>query len=186
MGKSPGSRGDFARRPFLAGSRTVDTISIWDLATGIEVAKRAVSMQRRFLAFRPDGKAMASGHADGTALVWDLSGLPGVKPAATDRDAAWKDLASADAGKAYRAILALAADPSGVAFLREKVKPAPEIPSSRIQKLVKDLGDDEYATREAATDTLKKLGSCRCGTPNAHAGTFARTTATDLKSSSRD
>src|SRR5262249_53220551 len=108
--------------------------------------------------FRPDGKAMASGHANGNALVWDLSGLPGVKPAFTDREAAWKDLASTDAGKAYRAILGLAADPGGVAFLADKVKPVPEVPAIQLQSLVKGLDDDKYATRESATAALKKLG----------------------------
>src|SRR5262249_49843808 len=67
-------------------------------------------------------------------------------------------LASADAGKAYRAILSLAADPGCVAFLRGRVKPAPEIPEGRIQELVKDLDSDAFATREAATAALKELG----------------------------
>jgi hypothetical protein len=144
---------------FLAAEWTdARTISVRDLATGTEVAKRGGYRSLvQTLAFRPDGKALASGHADGTALVWDLSGLPEVKPAA-DREAAWEDLASADAGKAYRAILSLAADPGCVAFLRDRVKPAPEIPAGRIQKLVKDLDSDAFATREAATAALEELG----------------------------
>ena len=145
---------------FLAAERIdTRTISVWDLATGAEVAKRSgYGPLVQTLAFRPDGTALASGHADGTALVWDLSGLPGARPMVTNREAAWTDLASADAGKAYRAILSLAADAGGVAFLRDKVKPAPEIPASRIQKLVKTLNADKYATREAATTALKNLG----------------------------
>ncbi|MCI0704257.1 MAG: sigma-70 family RNA polymerase sigma factor [Planctomycetia bacterium] len=145
---------------FLAAERPDNnTISIWDLATGTELAKRSgYGAGVGTLAFRPDGQALASGHADGTALVWDLSGLSGVKSAATDRDAAWKALASADAGKAYQAVIALAADPNCVAFLRDKVKPVAAVPTSQLQKLVKDLGDDEFKTREAATAALKKLG----------------------------
>jgi hypothetical protein len=145
---------------FLAINRSdTDAISVRDLATGKEVATRGgYRALVDTLAFRPDGKALASGHADGTALVWDLSELPGVKPVVTDRDAAWKDLASTDAGKAYRAILALAADPAGVGFLRDKVKAVPDIPPNQLQKLVKALDDDKYATREAATAALMKLG----------------------------
>jgi WD40 repeat protein len=144
---------------FLAGAWTDKTIHIWDLATGTEVAKRSgYGTIVDTLAFRPDGKALASGHADGTALVWDLSGLPGVKLTATDREAAWKDLASADAGKAYRAILALSADPGGAAFLREKVKASPKIPTIKIRQLVKNLDSGTFATRVAATTALKNLG----------------------------
>jgi WD40 repeat protein len=145
---------------FLAMYRgDTDTISIRNLTTGHEVATRGgYRALVNTMAFRPDGKAVASGHADGTALVWDLSELPGIKPAVADREAAWKDLASTDAGKAYRAILALAADPGGVGFLRDKLKPVPDFPPNQLQKLVKALDDDKYATREAATAALMKLG----------------------------
>jgi WD40 repeat protein len=145
---------------FLAAGRAGDkTICVWDLATGAAVAKRDGTLAAvRALAFRPDGQALASGHADGTALVWDLSGLPGVKRAAADRDAAWKDLASDDAGKAYRAILSLAADPEVAAFLRQRVKPAPALPARRIQEWVQALDDNEFTTREAATAALIRVG----------------------------
>src|SRR5262249_28786518 len=135
---------------FLAAARAdTGTIVIWDLATGIEVAKRSgYGSPVQTLVFRPDGKALASGHTDGTALVWDLSGLPAVTPAAADREATWANLASADAGKAYRAMLALSADPGGVAFLRDRVKPAAEIPAARLRQLVQDLDSDTFAKRE--------------------------------------
>jgi RNA polymerase sigma factor (sigma-70 family) len=134
-------------------------IAVRDLAAGGEVARRSgYGPSVQTLAFRPDGKALASGHADGTALVWDLSGLPGLKPAAADREAAWNDLASADAGKAYRAILALAADPGCAAFLGDRVKPAPAVPAGQVRKLVEDLDDDRFATREAASAALVRLG----------------------------
>jgi hypothetical protein len=137
----------------------VHAISVRDLATGTEVARRGGYRSLvQTLAFRPDGKALASGHADGTALVWDLSGLPEAKPAA-DREAAWEALASANAGKAYQAILSLAADPGCVAFLRDRVKPVPEIPASRLQQLVRDLDSDTFATREEAAAALRELGS---------------------------
>jgi WD40 repeat protein len=144
---------------FLASAWSDNVIRLWDLANGTEVATRSGYWGRAdTLTFRPDGRALASGHQDGTALVWDLSGLPEVKPAATDRESAWKDLASADAEKAYRAILALAADPDAAAFLRDRVRPVPAIPEAQFQKLVNDLDSDKYATRETATAALKKLG----------------------------
>jgi len=145
---------------FLAGTRAdTKTIHVWDLATGIEVAKRGgYSTLIATLAFRPDGKAIASGHADGTALVWDLSGLPAMKRTASDKESAWKDLASPDAAKAYRAIVSLAADPECVGILRELVKPVSKVPAEKIRKLVKDLDSDEFTARETATSALAMLG----------------------------
>jgi RNA polymerase sigma factor (sigma-70 family) len=143
----------------LAGARPDKTISVWDMTTGAEVAKRAgYGTVVDCLAFRPDGKALASGHADGTAVVWDLSGLPSSKPAAADRQGAWTDLASDDAGKAYRAVLALASDPRCAGFLRNRVKPAAAIPAGEITRLVGDLDSAAFATRERATAALATLG----------------------------
>jgi WD40 repeat protein len=144
---------------FLAAAWSDNAIRVWDLATGAEVATRSgYGTLVDTLMFRPDGKAVASGHSDGTALVWDLSELPGIKPVVAEREAAWADLASADAAKAYRAIHALAADPGCAGFLRDRVKPAVAIPAARLRALVNDLDSDRYATREAATAALQKLG----------------------------
>jgi WD40 repeat protein len=143
----------------LAGARPDKTLSVWDLTTGAEVARRAgYGTVIGCLALRPDGKALASGHADGTAVVWDLSGLPSAKPATADREAAWTDLASDDAGRAYRAVLALAADPGCAGFLRDRVKPAAAVPAGEVARLVGDLDSPAFATRERATAALAKLG----------------------------
>jgi WD40 repeat protein len=51
---------------FLAAARPDKTISVWDLTIGAEVAKRSgYGAVVGSLAFRPDGKALASGHAPG-------------------------------------------------------------------------------------------------------------------------
>ena len=105
----------------LAVARPDRTISVWDLATGKELVTRTgYGAVVCCLAFRPDSLALASGHADGTAVVWDLSSLSFPRPARVELDAAWKDLASDDAGTAYRAILGLAADPGSAAFIRAR------------------------------------------------------------------
>jgi WD40 repeat protein len=144
---------------WLAGARLDNTIAVWDLATGVEVAKRlGFSVPATCLAFRPDGRALASGHRDGTAVVWDLSGLPAAKAGPADRAAAWADLASADAGKAYRAVLALVADPGCDDFLGDRLKPAAAIPAGEVARLVAALNDPEFATRERATAALVALG----------------------------
>jgi WD40 repeat protein len=143
----------------LAGARPDKSISVWDLTTGAEVATRSgYRFPPGCLAFRSDGKALASGHDDGTAVVWDLPGLPSAKPVATDREVAWKDMASDDAGKAYRAVLALASDPGCAGFLRDRVKPAAAIPAGAITRLVGDLDSAAFATRERATEALARLG----------------------------
>src|SRR5207247_1791195 len=110
------------------------------------------------LAFRPDGRALASGHADGTVLVWDLAGVTRPKPAPAEREAAWNDLASDDAATAFRAILALAADPVCAAFLRQRVKPVVPAPADQVRQLIADLDSAVFATRERATAGLTRLG----------------------------
>jgi RNA polymerase sigma factor (sigma-70 family) len=144
---------------FLAGARPDKTITVWDLTTGAEVAKRSGHGTVVYcLAFRPDGKALASGHADGTAVVWDLSGIAPARPDRSDREAAWKDLASDDAPKAYRAILALAADPECASFLRDRVKPVAAVTADQVRPLIADLDSAVFASRERATAGLTKLG----------------------------
>ena len=131
---------------------------MWDLSTGKELAKRAgYTTVVCCLAFRSDGRVLASGHADGTAVAWDLSGLTFARPAPIDPAAAWRELASDDAEKAYRAMLTLAADPASPAYLRARLTPVADVPADRVRKLIADLDSPGFAARERATAGLTDL-----------------------------
>src|SRR5262249_12700319 len=118
----------------------------------------------RSLAFRPDGKVLASGLSDTTALLWDVAAAPS-PPGTEELGAATRDelgaaLAGDDAAKAHAAVWALAANPEpALALLRERLRAAPAIDPKRIQTLIADLDHKEFARREKASEELKKLGA---------------------------
>jgi len=72
----------------------------------------------------------------------------------------WADLAGADAGKAYRAIWALARAPEQSGrLLRAKLRPvAGPADPRRLAHLIADLDDDLFAVRQKASAELGKLG----------------------------
>jgi hypothetical protein len=107
-----------------------------------------------------------SSSVDGTAVLWAL-GPGGDRPkvtelTATELDAAWRDLAGADAAKGFDAALALSAAPAKqvVPYLRERLRPATRatVEADRLARLVRDLDDDAFEVRERATKELAELG----------------------------
>ena len=79
--------------------------------------------------------------------VWDLRKhvrpLPGADPAAL-----WAHLTGADAGLAFRAVEALAADPAkAVPLVRDRLHAVADF-RARVDALVRQLGDDDFQTRE--------------------------------------
>jgi WD40 repeat protein len=112
------------------------------------------------LAVAPDGQIAATGHVDGTALLWDLSSVwkavPAPRPARTED--CWTALAGGDAHAAYEAIDALAVTPGpALALLRPRLQPVP-VSSAWLRQRIADLDSDEFATREAASRALEKVG----------------------------
>jgi WD40 repeat protein len=117
------------------------------------------------LVFAANGRQLLTGGADGSPLLWDaasvavLSAIPKGELTTAQLDALWTELASDDAGKAYRALGALTADPAKVVpWLRERVKPAVGFETARIDKLIADLDSDKFAVRQQAAEELEKLG----------------------------
>src|SRR5206468_2685450 len=96
--------------------------------------------------FTPDGRRLISGHDDGTAIVWDLSGTrrPAADMAALTSEALaklWEALAGDDAAKAFAAGWELSDHPKqAVAFLRERMKPSRPADEATVTKLIAELG----------------------------------------------
>lgn len=120
------------------------------------------------LAFSPDGRRLATGHDDSTTLIWDLTGrktrqtseVSKTSEVSTDSDLEkrWSLLAGPDSAAAYRAIWDLVLSPEqSVSFLEKKMRPAEGPTKSQIDKLIKDLDSDKFATRTKAVRDLADL-----------------------------
>jgi WD40 repeat protein len=143
----------------MAVSRTAGRIEVIDLATGRELVSRAGYESPSYrLAFRPDGRRLASGHVDGTILVWDVPAPPTQAASAEALEGAWTDLASADAGRTYAATWALASSPgAAVTLLGGRLKPADPAVLERVRARVADLDSKSFSVREAAAAELGRL-----------------------------
>jgi dipeptidyl aminopeptidase/acylaminoacyl peptidase len=141
------------------------SICLWEMVTGKERGRfvgHAVEVNA--VAFAPDGRSVASGSVDTTALIWDVTGLrtaenaPPLVLSAGQRDGFWRDLAGNDAAKAFEAIWALTATPrETVAFMHNRLRPVPPEDPQRLERLVIDLDSGYFAAREKATRDLQEL-----------------------------
>ena len=130
-------RGRESRWFDLAAGRATDQLPPWRTAAG---AFGAWSPARGLLAREAD---------DGTVLLFD-----GRRPArgGLDADGAWADLASDDAGRAWRAVWN-SIDAAAVDVLKRAKPAAPPAPA-----LVAKLDAKEFREREAASKKLAEMG----------------------------
>jgi WD40 repeat protein len=159
-----------SERPSLAivsDGRTIalsrnETIVLRDVDSGEELLKGRAGLNVRCLAFSADGRWLASGHVDGSVLIWDVARITRRQPSAqalnsAEWEAAWNDLTK-DAKTARRAMEILAADPAKtVTLFRERLKPAVPIEPAKLKRLLADLDSDHFMTREAASHNLALL-----------------------------
>jgi WD40 repeat protein len=171
QGRQQGARRDVVYGvAFSPDSRTLaaayedGSVCLWEIASAHQRAANAGHRDAALsLAFSPDGKLLASTSRDQTILVWDVASPSAASPSdGPDRrrlSAAWDELASPDAGAAYRAIQRLACvGDEAVRLLEEHLRPAPAADASRIARLVAALDNTRFAEREAASRDLVELG----------------------------
>ena len=107
---------------------------------------------------RPHARRREQGGADlpvGCGRGHCAPGPPAWDAAAANR--VWDELASKDGAKAFAAIRLLRANPDkAVPFLKERTK-LPTVPEN-LKQLLADLGSEDFATREKATDALGGAG----------------------------
>jgi WD40 repeat protein len=135
----------------LAACRQIVRHEAHDIAPGKNGMSFASSM-----AVAPDGRSVATGHPDGTILIWGVGPLARF---AEPTDASWDDLASDDPAKAVATVWLLADHPDrAVTLLSGRLKPVEPADPVLLKSLLADLSGSTFAKREAAQKRLRDLG----------------------------
>lgn len=115
------------------------------------------------LVFAPDGRRLATGHRDGSVLLWCVPAPPAeatTEGSDSEAGARWTDLGSDSPARARSAIEHLARRPAqATALLRAQFRPPAATSDPTIAALIKELDSDDFAAREAASAGLRALGT---------------------------
>ncbi len=133
-------------------------VRLWEVASGQERGRFKSSAER--ICFALNGQAVVTNGYDTTATVWRLDRIFPFASAAEKAAAdLWTDLASADAGVAYRAIQALRAAPDvALPILKRHLRPVPHAETKQVVRWIADLDADDFDTRERAAVALARIG----------------------------
>jgi WD40 repeat protein len=114
--------------------------------------------------FSADGRLLVTGSQDTTCLLWDATPAdrPSLRPATRLPEAEltklWDELGGHDAGKAYRALWALAAaGDQAASFIGERLRPPPPTDARQIARWIAELDHPQFPVRERATAALMQV-----------------------------
>lgn len=137
-----------------------DRVAVWDIGLRRQVAEWAAPTAVGTVAFGPDGRTLATGHSDGTILLWRVPApVPDGPWAVGEAQAAWDALADPLPANAYPAVWQLIDYPAeAVRFLRGKAALAPVAGADEFARLIGKLDSARFTEREAASKRLGELG----------------------------
>jgi WD40 repeat protein len=101
-----------------------------------------------------DERTLASGNANSTIVLWDVSGVGAYSQPEqpVDTESAWQELASKDCSRAFRAMRRLVAIPrQSIPFLKEHARPISE---ETIRRCASQLDVEEAEVRTGAFNSL--------------------------------
>jgi WD40 repeat protein len=137
--------------PAAAGAIRLYETATWTIRAEFQSGQGRVTA----LAFTPRG-ALLTGGIDTTVLAWALH--PPRVAASVSLESAWNNLGAREAGKSFKTEgRFLAAPVETVKLFARRIKLAEALDSKRIGRLLADLGNDEFAVREAASKALRGL-----------------------------
>jgi hypothetical protein len=141
---------------FLATALPDGAIQLWEVATWSKRNEFKGHRDRATTLTFASGGQLLSGSLDTTVLAWDLR-PPRVAPSVT-LESAWNDLARRDAAESFKSEgRFLAAPADTVKLFAERIKPVDALDPKRVERLLADLGSNEFAVREAASKALAEL-----------------------------
>lgn len=148
----------------LAAGDSAGRVRLFDLTTDKELAPLEGHLGPVVsLAFAANGKRLASGGTDTTALVWDVASPPSEAnpmPVLDEKqlENLWQDIRGDDAAKAYRAIRVFRQFPKQVVpFLQARLHTF-DVDQKQLTRLIGELDSNMFRTREKAQKELEKLG----------------------------